>query len=152
MIKGRFNSNHVNICSFKFFNKITDFDWLPRSVLITTYDPVSEEALDIDRIIKKLLEAGTKYFTCIGDKSEHLHDKIDDIICLHDYKNKTEYYKSVITTYHSEEEINEIASYFFLGTYSNLSEKECFLIILGETNFDAKLRADIISQLEKIKE
>lgn len=52
-----------------------------------------------------LLEAGCRWFVCFGQRSETLHDRIDDTIVEKDYQ-------SVVTTYHLDESEEEVAQFF----------------------------------------
>lgn len=57
------------------------------------------------RWVNALLKTGCRYFVCFGEKSEGLHDDIDEMIVAGEYQN-------VMTTFHDDESPEEVIEFF----------------------------------------
>lgn len=73
-----------------------DKDWLDDGFLCST--------------CRGLLEAGCTYFVCFGQRSEEVHDRIDDIIVERTCDGQG--YDGVVTTFHSDESEQDVAEFF----------------------------------------
>ena len=116
--------------------------WVPCVVLLTawTIERVSVEFWD--SLVRFLLDRGATYFVCIGDFSEHLHDKIDEIMYHYDDEHETEQSINIVTTFHANETIEDAIDYYVYGTELRDKKHGCLLALLdSDVNEDREVKA-----------
>jgi hypothetical protein len=80
----------------------------PFAVLLDANDEDWAERANPERLVKKLLEDGCRFFVCFGAGAEALHDRIDDISSENDYHG-------ILTTCHEIEPKENVANFFYMG-------------------------------------
>ena len=120
---------------------------IPCVVLLTSWDSDKETTENRDSLIIFLLDKGTRYFICIGEFSECLHDRIDELAYEYDDQLGAEAGINIITTYHSEESIEEVVEFFLFGSDIWDKKNGCMLAIL---NHDLTKDCEIRTILESI--
>ena len=84
----------------------------PFAVLLDAGD---DEWVDGERareVALSLLDAGGRYFVCYGKRSEEVHDLLDDCIVEKTLLGEKADYEGVITTYHTDESVEDVAEFF----------------------------------------
>ncbi|MCU9947241.1 hypothetical protein [Pseudomonas sp. PDM13] len=112
--------------------------WTPYVVLITAWSRVSAEDGGLSILVNMLLEKGAKNFVCVGYYSEVLHDEIDEILyecceCSH-----VEEALKITTTYHDDEPVDDVVSYFIYGTSIPDARSGGLLAIVGEGDWEVR--------------
>jgi len=82
---------------------VLDID-APFSVLLDADEENWDDACLVRRLGKSLLADGCRYFVCFGQRSEVVHDLLDDVIV-------TEGYQGVTTTFHDDEDKEEVLDF-----------------------------------------
>ena len=59
-----------------------------------------------------LLEAGCRWIVCFGERSEDVHDRIDDYIVEQSVSAGRTNYEDVVTTFHTDESVDDVAEFF----------------------------------------
>jgi hypothetical protein len=77
----------------------------PFAVLLSADDLVWSDRKHRSCWVEALLKAGCRYFVCVGENSEGLHDDIDEMIAAAAYER-------VITTFHDVESPAEVVEFF----------------------------------------
>jgi hypothetical protein len=103
---------------------------VPYIVLIAVWSLKQVSDIAASNVISFLLQEGTTNFVCFGGFSEQLHDEIDELIYQYSDKNSLFDGAQVITTYHDDEELDEVINYFVHGTEINDNNKNCQLILI----------------------
>ncbi|CAN7718315.1 hypothetical protein LJR232_005905 [Aquipseudomonas alcaligenes] len=108
------------------------FGWVPYVVLITAYSKPLDGGVMLCKLVNMLLEKGARSFVCTGPFSEALHDEIDKVI----YKRCEDFHAEeeleVTTTYHDDEPVDDVVSYFVYGTSIPGTKSGGLLAIMGE--------------------
>jgi hypothetical protein len=84
----------------------------PFGVLLDADDAEWAEDEHLRKSAVALLEAGCRYFVCFGERSEEVHDRIDDCIVEKTVLGGQADYEGVITTYHTDESVADVAEFF----------------------------------------
>lgn len=84
----------------------------PFGVLLDADDAQWADDDELRKSAVALLEAGCRYFVCFGERSEDVHDCIDDCIVEKTVLGGHGDYEGVITTYHDDESVDAVAEFF----------------------------------------
>ena len=106
--------------------------YVPCAALLTAWNMERSSTEFWRDIVIYLLNRGTCYFVCAGDYSEQLHDEIDELIYKYDETHNSDKSTNVITTYHTDDSIEEIANFYLYGTEIHEEGHGCLLAILNE--------------------
>ncbi|MBB4820190.1 hypothetical protein HNP29_003583 [Pseudomonas alcaligenes] len=112
--------------------------WTPCVVLITAWSRVSVEDGRLSTLVNMLLEKGAKSFVCVGSYSEGLHDEIDRILYERCECSHVEEVLTVTTTYHDDESVDDVVSYFIYGTSIPNARSGGLLAVVGEGDREVK--------------
>ena len=111
-----------------------DGSLIPYVVMLTAWNSADVSNILRDDLVRNLLLKGTRNFVCLGQFSEQLHDEIDELIYQFDDENRSELATSILTTYHSDEPIEDGVNYYVCGTQFKDKASSCLLAILNENN------------------
>jgi hypothetical protein len=84
----------------------------PFAVLLDADDDEWGAAEQLRSVAMSLLEAGCRYFVCFGERSEEVHDRIDDCVVEKSVLLGQGDYEGIITTYHADESVADVAEFF----------------------------------------
>lgn len=84
----------------------------PYAVLLDADDDEWVDEERIREVALSLLEAGCRYVVCYGERSEEVHDLFDDCIVEKTVLGEQADYEGVITTYHTDESVEDVAEFF----------------------------------------
>lgn len=124
---------------------------IPCVVLLTAWEKENASLMFWMPLIRLLLDNGTSYFACIGKYSESLHDEIDDFLYKYDEELGVERSLNIVTTYHDDESVEDIFSYFVYGTELRC-EHGCLVAILGDFPEDIEMSDYVKSHVTLINE
>ena len=104
---------------------------IPYVVMLTAWN--SEEVSKIlhGNLVRSLILKGARNFVCLGALSEQLHDGIDDIIYQIDDEIGSELTSDILTSFHSDESIEDGVNYYVFGTQFNGQDNSFLLAILS---------------------
>jgi hypothetical protein len=93
----------------------------------------SEEVSKIfhGNLVRSLILKGARNFVFLGGLSEQLHDGIDEIIFQLDDEIGSELTSKILTSYNSDESIEDGVNYYIFGTQFNGQDNSCLLAILN---------------------
>lgn len=120
-------------------------DWVPFAVLLTCHAPILLNCSSKRALVERLLVSGTKAFVCVGDFSEPWHDIIDDWIEAFDQQHGTDKSNTVITTFHTDESLEDTVNFFVCGTEKSIETPGGLLVIADPDTpaFNAHLAATL---------
>lgn len=87
---------------------------------------------DRDSYLPRLLDIlrnGCRYFVCVGDKAESLHDAIDDLIVGEDVAGVIDV-TGTITTFHSRDEIDDLSFFIFDLTKQCKNASTAYMLVV----------------------
>lgn len=91
------------------------------------------EAVLLQDFVEQMLDEGTTMFSVIGEHSESIHDKIDDIIVGAKLDDADSTVENAITTWHSYDDIDDATAYFVYATEPMSSQgQDCLLAIIED--------------------
>ena len=99
----------------------------PFAVLIDADDTDWSEVELIRSLGKTLLDYGCRYFVCFGQRSEILHDCLDDLLL-------DENYNDVVTTFHNDETKEEALD--FLINCASLDMNGALVVVRDTTEWE----------------
>jgi len=120
----------------------------PYVVMLTAWNFYDISKVVEDNLIKKLLLKGTRNFVCFGLFAEQLHDEIDELLYQFDDENGTTLSTDILTTYHSDEPIEDVVNYFVCTTQFKVNMNCCLLAILNEGNVEDKNVKSFLTEME----
>ena len=109
-----------------------DSSLTPYVVMLTAWSSAYVSNILQGGLVRNLLLKGTRNFVCLGRFSEQLHDEIDELIYQFDDENGSELATNILTTYHSDESIEDGVNYYVCGTQFKDKTSSCLLAILNE--------------------
>lgn len=111
----------------------------PYVVILTAWEEGSSNIVFLKKLIITLLEKGAKYFACIGEFSERLHDQIDDFIYQFEESCRDGSSLGIVTTYHSNDTIEEAIDYCLYGIPYEDTKSKYILAVLDKQSKQAKI-------------
>ena len=96
----------------------------PFAVLLDADDRDWVDDTTLVRSVKALLRAGCRYFVCFGSNSEHVHDRIDDLVIDGGFDG-------TVTTWHDDESEEEVAEFF---AHSVTSRMKSAVVLVRDQN------------------
>ncbi len=111
-----------------------DSSLTPYVVMLTAWNSASVSEVLQGNLVRDLLVKGARNFVCLGSFSEQLHDEIDELIYQFDDESGSELATDVLTTYHSDESIEDGVNYYVCTTQFKDKEGSCLLAILNENS------------------
>lgn len=131
MIKKCSNGRSLLVTNFESVAEELESNWIPFVVLLTAWDIETVKVGGLSELIGLLLAKGARTFVCVGDFSEDLHDKIDDVIYKYDEDHNIREVSEIITTYHDDEPVNDVINYFIYGAEVPESDTGGLLALIG---------------------
>lgn len=111
-----------------------DSSLTPYVVMLTAWNSANVSEVLQGNLVRNLLVKGARNFVCLGSFSEQLHDEIDELIYQFDDESGSELATDVLTTYHSDESIEDGVNYYICTTQFKDKEGSCLLAILNENS------------------
>lgn len=111
-----------------------DSSLTPYVVMLTAWDSESVSEVLQGNLVRDLLVKGARNFVCLGSFAEQLHDEIDELIYQFDDESGSELATDILTTYHSDESIEDVVNYYVCTTQFKDKEGSCLLAILNENS------------------
>lgn len=104
--------------------------YIPFAVLLPSN--LFSETARLQEFVEKLLNEGTTTFSVIGEHSESIHDKIDDIIVDAQLEDADSKAGNSITTWHSHNDIDDATAYFVYATEPTTDQGQACLLAIVE--------------------
>ena len=84
----------------------------PFGALLDADDEVWADDSHLRKASNSLFEAGCRWIVCFGERSEDVHDRIDDFIVEQSVFVGCADYEGIVTTFHNDESVAEVAEFF----------------------------------------
>lgn len=98
----------------------------PYVVLVSTREISSADSFGVERFYDFLRKIRAEIVLCVGEDSEELHDILDGF-----FEMDESVVDCVVTTYHDDESIEDVANLFLHGVVLYNVKNTCFLVVAG---------------------
>lgn len=140
------NSNAlIFIDKNKILNDFSILKKYPDVVMLSSWSPDLSNYNEMRPLIEKLLDSGCKYFVCVGEYSESLHDFIDDLILGRPINSNRDKNFHVMTTWHDTDTEEEVVDFFLYLT--NVHDSILAAVLEDGKQEDDKLKSTLLKEV-----